>query len=152
MAYLQYERMIDRALLLVVRDSLLMIEKEGLKSDHHLYLSFLTGYPGVELPEDTRNAYPEEITIVLQHEFWNLKVEKDFFTVEVVFDKGPTLIRVPFGAMVHMSDPSVNFELEFTPHVPSVSKVDFTPTGDNASPLTNEKMGTVLSLDQFRKK
>jgi uncharacterized protein len=152
MSYLHYERMIDRALLSVVRDSLLMIEKEGLKSDHHLYLSFLTHYPGVELPEATRSAYPEEITIVLQHEFWNLKVEPDHFTVEVVFDNGPTAIRVPFSAMVHMSDPSVNFELEFTPHIPSVSKVNFTSNDEGAPSLKNEKMGTVLSLDQFRKK
>ncbi len=159
MSYLQYERMIDRALLSVVREALTTVEKEGLRADHHIYLTFLTNYPGVEIPDDIRAAYPEEITIVLQYEFWNLKVEADYFTVDVVFDTHPASIRVPFLSMVHIGDPSVNFELEFNPHIPSVSKVDFGQIfrKQTAGSETNEENGaekkaTVLSLDQFRKK
>ena len=154
MSYLNYEQMIDAALLSVVRDALRQIEKEGLKGDHHFYLSFLTQYPGVILPEDIRQAYPEEITIVLQHEFWNLKVDLEKVSVDVKFDDRVETIEVPFQAVSHVSDPAVNFELEFNPKIGNVRHFQF---GDNATPkefsiADVETTGTVVSLDHFRKK
>lgn len=154
MSYLNYEQMIDRALLSVVHDALCQIEKEGLKADHHFYLSFLTHFPGVVLPEDIRQAYPEEITIVLQHEFWNLKVEREKISVQVKFDERLETIEVPFQAVSHVSDPSVNFELEFNPKIGNVRPFQLTdsqPSSKNISPEQGTK-GTVVSLDQFRKK
>jgi len=149
--------MIDAALLSVVRDAIRQIEKEGLKGDHHFYLSFLTQYPGVVLPEDIRQAYPEEITIVLQHEFWNLKVEPEKISVDVKFDDRVETIEVPFQAVSHVSDPAVNFELEFNPKIGNVRHFQF---GDGSSSsqkpevisAEQETTGTVVSLDHFRKK
>jgi len=126
MAYLNYERLLDNALLSVVKEALTQVSKEGLQADHHFYITFLTEYPGVELPDYIRQEYPDEITIVLQHEFWNLKVEKDHFMVDVSFGEALESLSVPFKSLVHVSDPSVNFELEFNPQIPSkVAKMDW---------------------------
>lgn len=157
MSYLNYEQMIDSALLSVVRDALRQIEKEGLKGDHHFYLSFLTQYPGVILPEDIRQSYPEEITIVLQHEFWNLKVETDKIFVDVKFDERIETVEVPFQAISHVSDPAVNFELEFNPKVGNVRHFQFGGEAgliskEDLAPGSSEGGGTVVSLDLFRKK
>lgn len=156
MSYLNYEQMIDAALLSVVRDALRQIEKEGLKGDHHFYLSFLTHFPGVVLPEDMRQAYPDEITIVLQHEFWNLKVDPDKVSVDVKFDERVSTVEVPFQAISHVSDPAVNFELEFNPKIGNVRHFQFSDAQGGAEKECatdlNSAPGTVVSLDHFRKK
>ena len=159
MSYLNYEQMIDRALLFAVREALLQIEKEGLKGDHHFYLSFLTQYPGVLLPQDIKDAYPDEITIVLQHEFWNLVVGKDHLSVEVKFDDRLEKVSIPFQAISHVSDPSVNFELEFNPKVGNIqqfggsfSKKENEVEEELVSGSDDKKKGTVVSLDSFRRK
>ena len=140
MSYLNYEQMIDAALLSVVRDALRQIEKEGLKGDHHFYLSFLTHFPGVVLPEDMRQAYPDEITIV-----------------DVKFDERISTIEVPFQAVSHVSDPAVNFELEFNPKIGNVRHFQFSEAQGGAEKEScaaepNSAPGTVVSLDHFRKK
>jgi hypothetical protein len=154
---LNYEQMIDTALLSVVRASLRHIEKEGLEGDHHFYLSFLTQYPGVQMPDHVKKVYPEEITIVLQHEFWNLKVEQDHLSVDVKFDDQVETVLVPFQAVSHVSDPAANFELEFNPKAGELkqfgdlSKVS--PQEEKEDLASKEKTkGTVVSLDSFRKK
>lgn len=155
MSYLNYEQMIDRALLSVVKEALSQISKEGLKGGHHLYLSFLTRYPGVILPDHIRQAYPEEITIVLQHEFWNLRIEGDILSVDVKFDEKVETVVVPFQAVSHISDPAVNFELEFNPKIGNVRHFQFgaEPSNDSADVVTTGGAeGTVVSLDSFRKK
>ena len=160
MSQLNYEQMIDRALLSVVKNALRHIASEGTEGQHHFYLSFLTGYPGVTLPDHIRDAYPDEITIVLQHEFWNLEVGDTQFTVDVKFDtEVPNTIVVPFQAITHVSDPDQNFELEFNPKVGDVQAFDalvkgMTPDKDDPREpvLEGESKGTVISLDSFRKK
>lgn len=156
MSYLNYEQMIDAALLSVVRDALRQIEKDGLKGDHHFYLSFLTQFPGVVLPADIRQAYPEEITIVLQHEFWNLKVDAEKVCVDVKFDDRVETVEVPFQAVSHVSDPAVNFELEFNPKIGNVRHFQFGESAASQKPDSGssnlETTGTVVSLDHFRKK
>jgi len=154
---LNYEQMIDTALLSVVRTSLRHIEKEGLEGDHHFYLSFLTQYPGVQMPDHVKKVYPEEITIVLQHEFWNLKVEQDHLSVDVKFDDQVETVLVPFQAVSHVSDPAANFELEFNPKVGELKQFGDLPKGspqeEKEDPAAKEKTkGTVVSLDSFRKK
>ncbi|UNM06547.1 MAG: hypothetical protein H6925_02370 [Holosporaceae bacterium] len=163
MAQLNYEQMIDRALLSVVKAALRHIAKEGTEGEHHFYLSFLTGYPGVQLPDHIKQAYPDEITIVLQHEFWNLEVAENHFTVDVKFDtEVPNTVVVPFQAITHVSDPDENFELEFNPKVGNVQAFDALSKGASKASesadgtlepvFEGEGKGTVVSLDSFRKK
>ena len=153
MAQLNYEQMIDKALLSVVKAALRHIGKEGPTGAHHFYISFLTNHPGISLPPHIQKAYPDEITIVLQHEFWNLDITDQGFSVDVKFDTDvPNTISVPFAAITHVSDPDANFELEFNPKVGEVTSFSSLTREEDTSEPALEGEGTVISLDSFRKK
>jgi uncharacterized protein len=109
----QYEKMIDRALRGVVREALERAAREGLRGSHHFYVGFATDIKGVSIPDSLRERYPQEMTIVLQHQFWDLEVGEDGFSVTLSFQKQPERLTVPFAAVRSFADPSVNFALEF---------------------------------------
>src|SRR3546814_6579618 len=81
--------------------------------DHHLYVTFRTGHPGVAIPQRLRETYPEEMTIVLQHQFFGLEIKDDAFEVTLSFNRSLERLRVPFAALTAFVDPSVNFGLQF---------------------------------------
>src|SRR5262245_60409029 len=110
----QYDALVDDALRSVVRRVLIQVAEKGtLPGSHHFYISFRSTDPGVQLPEYLRAKYPEEMTIVLQHQFWDLIINDQFFEVTVSFNKQQERIRVPFGALSAFVDPSVRFGLQF---------------------------------------
>src|SRR5690349_15356122 len=100
----QYEKMVEAALRGVVRDALKRAAQEGLKSAHHFYIRFATQMRGVEIPEQLRTRYPEEITIVLQHQFWDLDIGEDRFSVTLSFQKQLERLVVPFAAIRSFAD------------------------------------------------
>src|SRR5262245_38140151 len=108
-----YEALADTALRSVVKEALKRTEKQGLLGNHHFYLTFKTRDPGVEIPEFLLERYPEEMTIVLQNQFWGLKVGEDEFEVGLTFQKMPTTLVIPFAALTAFVDPSVQFGLQF---------------------------------------
>src|SRR3954451_11615723 len=108
-----YETMIDRALRGVVREALERASREGLRGAHHFYIGFATDMPGVSIPDSLRARFPQEMTIVLQHQFWDLEVSEDSFSVTLSFQRQPERLVVPFAAVRSFADPSVNFSLEF---------------------------------------
>jgi hypothetical protein len=108
-----YEVLADKALRSVVKDALKRTEKQGLLGSHHFYLTFKTHDPGVEIPDFLRERYPEEMTIVLQNQFWGLKVGEDQFEVGLTFQKVPATLVIPFAALTAFVDPSVQFGLQF---------------------------------------
>lgn len=110
---LQYDALVDDALRSVVRRVLTMIAADGLPGAHHFYISFRTATPGVQMPDYLREKYPDEMTIVLQHQYWDLKVGEDTFEVTVSFNKRNERLKVPFAAMLAFVDPSVRFGLQF---------------------------------------
>ena len=110
---LQYDALVDDALRSVVRRVLTMIEADGLPGAHHFYISFRTTAAGVEMPDYLREKYPDEMTIVLQHQYWDLQVGEDTFEVTVSFNKRNERLKVPFAAMIAFVDPSVRFGLQF---------------------------------------
>jgi hypothetical protein len=110
---LRYDVMVEAALRGVMRDALTHVARHGLPGAHHFYLSFRTGYPGVQLDAALKARFPEEMTIVLQHQFWDLKVEQDGFAVTLSFANAPQRLVVPFAAVTAFNDPSVNFGLQF---------------------------------------
>jgi len=89
------------------------VAKKGLPGSHHFYISFRSNDPGVQLPEYLRAKYPEEMTIVLQHQYWDLIINDDSFEVTVSFNKQQERIKVPFTALSAFVDPSVRFGLQF---------------------------------------
>ena len=128
---------------------------DGLPGDHHLYITFKTRAAGVALPPDIVAKFPDEMTIVLQHQYWDLTIESDYFSVMLKFGGAPKVLSVPFSAVTRFLDPSVDYVLDFDPPeitpepvlalAPDASRPTTPPTGDDDGPK-------VVSLDQFRKK
>src|SRR5271156_1315347 len=110
---LRYDLMIEAALRDVVRETLANVAKNGLPGDHHFYITFLTHFPGVEIPEYLKKQYPEEMTIVLQYQFFGLKLDEDSFSVMLSFNNVKERLHIPLEAITTFADPSVNFALQF---------------------------------------
>ena len=109
-----YDEIVQDALRAVVGRVLGEVEQTGgLPGDHHFYITFKTRMPGVAIPKHLLERFPEEMTIVIQHRFWDLKVEEDVFTVGLSFGGVPATLRVPFAAVTQFHDPAVEFALTF---------------------------------------
>jgi hypothetical protein len=153
-----YDKMVERALRGVVRDALLRVAQEGPRGAHHFYIGFATGMPGVGIAEHLRERYPEEMTIVLQHQFWDLEVGDESFSVTLSFQKQLERLTIPFEAIRSFADPSVNFVLEFAagPVVepkPVGSLPAPTPATEPEASATEERPAAeVVTLDSFRKR
>lgn len=113
MSEINYQQRLQNALRGVVRDVLKDTEKNGLPGEHHFYIAFKTQFSGVQVPDSLIQRFPEDMTIVLQHKFWGLKVEEDYFEVGLSFDQRPEMLRIPFRALVGFHDPTVQFALQF---------------------------------------
>ena len=110
---LDYARMVREALLDVPRQALRLAAREGLPGEHHFYVSFRTGDPGVSVSPSVRARHPEEMTIVLQHQYWDLAVGDDAFSVTLRFGGAPERLHVPYAALTAFADPSAEFGLRF---------------------------------------
>lgn len=110
---IDYDALAQRALLKVLRDVLRQTEQYGLPGEHHFYISFDTQAPGVILSDRLKAKYPKEMTIVLQHRFWDLAVRDDDFEVKLTFDGIPERLVVPFDAIRVFFDPSVRYAIQF---------------------------------------
>jgi hypothetical protein len=110
---IRYDLLTQQALRGVVRSVLTDTAKKGLPGDHHFYISFDTKADGVQMSERLRAQYPDEMTIILQHQFWDLKVNEDEFEVGLSFGGIPERLTVPFEAINGFFDPSVQFGLQF---------------------------------------
>ena len=111
--FIGYQALTDAALRGVVRDALRRIEKSGLIGAHHFYLTFKTHAEGVDIPDFLKEQYPDEMTIIIQHQYWALKVKEDFFEVTLTFKKLPAPLHIPFNALTAFFDPGVQFGLQF---------------------------------------
>jgi hypothetical protein len=154
-----YDRLVEQALKSVVRDSLHELAEKGFLGDQHFYVSFLTNYPGVMIADVLRAQYAEQMTIVLQHQFYNLEVDEHHFEVTLSFNKKLERLFIPFDAVVSFADPSVGFGLQFQPSGEPASTQTNDPHRDDDDPETpddtpdgSEPAGQVISLDAFRKK
>jgi len=110
---IRYDLLAQEALRGVVRRVLSDVARDGLPGDHHFYISFDTRAPGVRLSQRMREKYPEEMTIILQHQFWDLNVGEHAFEVGLSFGGVPERLLVPFSALKGFFDPSVKFGLQF---------------------------------------
>lgn len=111
--HIRYDLLTQQALRSVVRSVLVDAAKNGLPGDHHFYIAFDTNAEGVVMPERLRAQYPEQMTVILQHQFWDLRVTDDAFEVGLSFGGVPTKLTVPFEAIKGFFDPSVQFGLQF---------------------------------------
>jgi len=111
--HIRYDLLAQQALRGVVQRVLAEVAKNGLAGEHHFYISFDTGAPGVRISPRLREKYPQEMTIVLQHQFWDLVVTDEGFEVGLSFNGVPERLGVPFEAIKGFFDPSVEFALQF---------------------------------------
>jgi hypothetical protein len=154
---MHYEAMAQDALRGVVRAALKRAASpEGLPGAHHFYITFKTDAPGVSAPPDLLAKYPEEMTIVLQHQYRDLAPGETFFTVTLKFGGQPKRLSVPYAAVSRFYDPSVQFLLQFEPGPESAddeAEGDPPRAAAPSPPATAESEAPkVVSLDQFRKK
>ncbi len=110
---MRYDLLAQQALRGVVRAALERVRKDGLPGDHHFYIAFDTNFPGAKLSDRLKRKYPEEMTVVLQHQFWGLDVQEHHFAVELSFDNIPEKLEVPFASIRGFFDPHVQFGLQF---------------------------------------
>lgn len=110
---INYENLAKEALRSVVKSVLETVASEGLPGDHHFYISFHTTAPGVKISSRISAQYPKEMTIVLQHQFWDLRVEPEHFEVRLSFSNIPELLIIPYSAIKVFFDPSVPYGLQF---------------------------------------
>ncbi len=114
---IRYDLLVQDALRSVVKKVLGDTAREGLPGEHHFNISFKTHAPGVTLPTSIKQRYPDEMAIILQHEFWDLSVGADHFEVSLNFSRRPERVVVPFDAITGFSDPSVPFGFKLEPRV-----------------------------------
>jgi len=148
-----YDEIVQEALRDVVGRVLGEVERSGgLPGAHHFYITFNTRVPGVSIPTHLSERFPYEMTIVIQHRFWDLKVENDAFSVGLSFSGVPATLRVPFAAVTDFVDPAVDFSLKFQANAPELDR-EMHETAENDAPLAEAEDGSnVVSVDFTRKK
>jgi uncharacterized protein len=154
---MNYEALAQDALRGVVKAALKRAASpEGLPGSHHFYVTFKTDAAGVSGPPDLLSKYPDEMTIVLQHQYWDLAPGETFFSVTLQFGGQPKRLSIPYGAVTRFYDPSVQFLLQFEapPAAPVEAKTaqEPPPAEAAAAPPAKEGEAKIVSLDQFRKK
>ncbi len=164
---IRYTEMIDQAMRGVIRSVLRQVERHGLPNDHHFYITFLTNHPGVSISESLKSRYQHEMTIVLQHQFWDFKVEDAYFTATLSFAGVPERLVIPFSALTAFADPSVKFGMQFQKLEALPAANASQSSAESAKPMAYESVmvmeddllgaqepatAEIISLDAFRKK
>jgi hypothetical protein len=149
-----YDAILETALRGAVREALARAAKHGLTGDHHFYLSFRTQMPGVAVPAFLAAKFPDEMTIVLQHQFWDLEIASESFSVTLSFQNRLERLTVPFAAVTAFADPSVKFGLQFG--APVVASLPAVPAAEETAeePASTEEKpkAEVVALNKFRKR
>ena len=172
---MEYAKMMEDAVRGVMREALVRTAADGLPGLHHFYITFRTTAPGVAISEHLIAQHPDEMTMVIEHQFWDLEVTEEGFSIGLAFGGTREMLNIPFEAVTAFVDPSVKFGLQFGAHSvdqPGEQTAGQTgPTGPTevaAAPKPEEKSvesgenadepedppggGTVIALDRFRKK
>ena len=141
----------------IVQDSLRMVVRRvlgdvaaagGLPGAHHFFIAFRTRFPGVDMPKHLLERYPDEMTVVLQHRYWDLLVDDEHFEVGLTFNQVPAKLSIPYKAISGFVDPAVNFALQFVVTMPAVEEED----EPSPPPVETEPGSNVVSFDFKRKK
>jgi len=172
---LRYHKMFEDALRQMMRQSLQSIVPHGLPGEHHFVITFRTDHPDVVMPGYLRNRYPDEMIIVLQHQFWNLEVDEESFSVSLTFSNKLETLVIPFAAVVTFTDPSVRFGLQFDtgeggtqedeeaglqimlpevgrPRPEAAENADRPEDADGENADGEDGAENIVALDRFRKK
>lgn len=151
-----YDEIVQEALRAVVGRVLGEVERSGgLPGDHHFYITFKTQAPGVDIPRHLIERFPDEMTIVLQNKFWDLKVDSDHFQVSLTFNQIPALLTIPFAAITAFVDPAVNFALQFQAQAAEVELEQPEPAENDVPDPASRESGdgsNVVTVDFGKRK
>jgi hypothetical protein len=149
-----YDEIVQEALRAVVGRVLGQINSNGdLPGAHHFYITFKTGHPGVSIPKNLRERFPDEMTIVLQNKFWDLVVNDDGFEVGLTFSQVPTRLAIPFSSITAFVDPAVEFALHFQVNAEGLGHAEHAEAENDAPrPESAEDGSNVVTVDFGRKK
>jgi hypothetical protein len=146
---IDYPAILQDALRGAVRQVLEQVAEHGVPGDHQLYVGFRTDFPGVQVPRFLRDQYPEEVTIVLQHQFWALEVTPEDFSVLLSFGGARQQVVVPFAALTAFADPSADFGLRFDAKLSE----EIAPEPEPAESSPEEPLpGGVIRFDPSRRR
>ena len=152
----KYDMMVEEALRGVVNKALQHAAVHGLPNGHHFYITFKTGRGDVDIPVFLKDRYPDEMTIVLEHQFWDLKIHEREFEVALSFNDKRERLLIPFNAITAFSDPSVKFGLQFQEIENNEDQIINDIYLDTSDPkkqeLIEKSSGEVVSLEKFRNK
>ena len=150
---IDYPAILQEALRGIVRRVLEQVAEHGLPGEHLLYIGFRTGFPGVQVPRFLRDQYPEEMTIVLQHQFWGLEVTPEDFSVLLSFGGARQQVVVPFAALTAFADPSADFGLRFDARLSADAAPEPEPAPEPARSSPEEPLpGGVIRFDPSRRR
>ncbi len=163
--FLEYPKLVEQAMRSVVRSALEVVVDHGLPGLHHFYITFRTQEPDVQISDRLLAQYPEEMTIVVEHQFWDLVVEETGFSIALSFGGARESLSVPYAAISAFVDPSVKFGLQFDAtsgekaETPSATPETTSDPDDPAASQTNIEStpaepgdAQIVALDSFRKK
>ena len=149
-----YDEIVQEALRAVVGRVLGEVETTGrLPGEHHFYITFKTAAAGVDIPKHLSERFPDEMTIVIQNRFWDLKVGEDGFEVGLSFNQAPAKLVIPFSAITGFVDPAVNFALQFQAQTDETGPQEHEQAeNDHPIAVAAEDGSNVVSVDFSRKK
>ena len=159
---IEYQKLVKRAMVGIVREALEMVVEKGLPGVHNFYITFETQKPGVQIADHLVIKFPTDMTIVLEHQFWNLEVSKEKFSVTLSFGGNRETLVVPFSSIISFVDPSVNFVLQLgdkthdQSNKPDIREKNFQEKTQKNPEERYKKAATnnaqIVALDSFRKK
>jgi hypothetical protein len=149
---LDYAGFLQDALRDMVRRVLEHVAENGVPGEHHFYIGFRTGHPGVRMPAFLRDQYPEEIRIILQNQFWDLEVDEEAFSVSLKFAAALHQLTVPFAALTEFRDPAANLLLAFEPGRGAGIMAEPEPPEPEPEPPAPSRPGSVVQFERRRKK
>ena len=151
---IDYDLIVESTLRLVVKKSLELVNQEGLPGDHHFYISFDSTHKGVKVPSELKASEDNEIKIILQHQFWDLTIDDQKFSVVLSFNGKKKNISVPFSSIISFSDPSVGFSLQFKKDFLTQNTKKETKVLSSKFNVDEKKKfnAEIFSLDAFRSK
>ena len=148
-----YDEIVQEALRAVVGRVLTQVASEGLPGSHHFYITFKTNAPNVSIPRSLLERFPDEMTIVLQNKYWDLKVTDTRFEVGLTFNQVPSHLEIPFAAVTAFADPAVDFALQFQSQIENDPIREQEPAeNDRPAAVPLEDGSNVVTVDFGRKK
>ena len=149
---INYDLLVEDSLRNVTRAALAIAEHAGLPGEAHFYITFKTDYDGVKVNPDLAKGDETELTIVLQHQYWDLSVQERFFTVTLSFSGVPETLVIPYAAITQFTDPSAGFSLQFDVDNVPLDEQEIDEAATSSNEKDSEASAEIVSLDSFRNK